>query len=71
MVNVNPLLPKQRGGIYGVSKHAVVALSEALYRDLQIRDSAISASVLCPGFVNTNIMDADRNRPDEFPVRKR
>ncbi len=56
------------GGIYGVTKHAVVALSEALYRDLQIQDSAISASVLCPGFVNTNIMNADRNRPDELPV---
>ncbi len=52
------------GGSYGVSKHAVLALTETLYNDLKARDSRIGASVLCPGFVNTNIFDAERNRPD-------
>jgi NAD(P)-dependent dehydrogenase (short-subunit alcohol dehydrogenase family) len=28
--------------------------------------ASISASVLCPGFVATNIGDSDRNRPDEL-----
>ena len=56
------------GGAYGVSKHGVLALSEGLYRDLKSRDAKISASVLCPGFVNTNIFDAERNRPEEFPA---
>ncbi|MEE8297308.1 MAG: SDR family NAD(P)-dependent oxidoreductase [Hyphomicrobium sp.] len=54
------------GGTYGVSKHAVLALSEGLHRDLKSRDAAIGASVLCPGFVATNIFDAERNRPSEL-----
>jgi NAD(P)-dependent dehydrogenase (short-subunit alcohol dehydrogenase family) len=51
------------GGTYGVSKHAVLCLTETLYNDLKARDAKIGASVLCPGFVNTNIFDAERNRP--------
>ena len=54
------------GGAYGVTKHGVLALSEGLYRDLKARDAQIGASVLCPGFVNTGIFKAERNRPEEF-----
>ena len=54
------------GGPYSVSKHGVLALSEELYRNLKDRGAAISASVLCPGFVNTQIFDAERNRPKEL-----
>ena len=54
------------GGAYGVTKHGVLALSEGLYRDLKARDAKIGASVLCPGFVNTGIFKAERNRPEEF-----
>ena len=54
------------GGAYGVSKHGVLALSESLYRDLKACDARIGASVLCPGFVNTGIFKAERNRPEEF-----
>lgn len=52
------------GGTYGVSKHGVLALTEGLQRDLNDRGANIHASVLCPGFVNTNISDAERNRPE-------
>ena len=52
------------GGTYGVSKHGVLALTEGLQRDFNERSANIHASVLCPGFVNTNISDAERNRPD-------
>jgi NAD(P)-dependent dehydrogenase (short-subunit alcohol dehydrogenase family) len=52
------------GGTYGVSKHAVLALTEGLQRDFNERGANIHASVLCPGFVNTNISDAERNRPE-------
>jgi len=52
------------GGIYGVSKHAVVALSEAIYRDTQSRGIPIGVSVLCPGWVNTRILESERNRPE-------
>jgi len=52
------------GGIYGVTKHAVVALSEAIYRDARTRALPIGVSVLCPGWVNTRIMESERNRPE-------
>lgn len=50
-------------GVYNVSKHAVVALSETLYQDLRLVTDQISASVLCPFFVPTGIMHSERNRP--------
>jgi NAD(P)-dependent dehydrogenase (short-subunit alcohol dehydrogenase family) len=57
------------GGVsapYSVTKHAVVALSESLYLSLQQRNSLVKVSVLCPGLVNTNIANAERNRPAEL-----
>ena len=54
------------GGTYGVSKHGVLSLTETLLRDLRARGAKIGASVLCPGFVNTQIIDAERNRPKEL-----
>jgi len=53
-------------GIYGVTKQAVVALSESIYNDLKMAQSKIGVSVLCPGWVDTNIADASRNRPAEL-----
>ena len=54
------------GPSYDASKHAVVALTEDLYRTLQQVGLPIGVSVLCPGWVRTNIMDADRNWPDRL-----
>jgi len=51
---------------YAVSKHGVVALSEGLFLQLQARGHPIGVSVLCPGYVNTRILDAERNRPAEL-----
>ena len=53
-------------GTYGVSKHAVRSLAESLNWDLRERGSKISSSVLCPGFVNTNIANSERNRPSSL-----
>ena len=53
----------QGRGPYGVSKHAVLCLTETLYTDLRAQNSALGTSVICPGFVDTNIVDAERNRP--------
>jgi NAD(P)-dependent dehydrogenase (short-subunit alcohol dehydrogenase family) len=50
-------------GLYGVTKHAVVALSEAMHNELRTRGAKVKVSVLCPGWVDTRIADADRNRP--------
>lgn len=50
-------------GSYVVTKHAVVALSEILYHDLQTVDANIGVSVVCPAFVKTRIHESHRNRP--------
>ena len=57
------LLNPPNMGIYNVSKHAVVSLSETLYQDLALVSDQVSASVLCPYFVPTGISQSQRNRP--------
>ena len=57
------LLNPPNMGIYNVSKHAVVSLSETLYQDLSLVTEQIGASVLCPYFVATGINASERNRP--------
>ncbi|MFZ6774247.1 SDR family oxidoreductase [Undibacterium sp. SXout7W] len=52
-------------GVYNVSKHAVVSLTETLYQDLKLVEAPIGASVLCPYFVPTGISQSHRNRPDD------
>jgi NAD(P)-dependent dehydrogenase (short-subunit alcohol dehydrogenase family) len=53
-------------GVYNVTKHAVVSLSETLYQDLSLVTDQISCSVLCPYFVPTGIHQSHRNRPAEM-----
>ena len=50
-------------GVYGVSKHACVALTESLYQEL---GGKLTAHVLCPNVVATNIITSERNRPERF-----
>ena len=57
------LLTPPNMGVYNVSKHAVVSLSETLYQDLKLVSTQVSASVLCPYFVPTGIAHSHRNRP--------
>jgi NAD(P)-dependent dehydrogenase (short-subunit alcohol dehydrogenase family) len=54
----NPFL-----GVYNVTKHAVVTLSETLAQELALVGAPVKVSVLCPGFVQTKIADSNRNRP--------
>ena len=58
------LLNPPNMGVYNVSKHAVVSLSETLYQDLALVTDQVGASVLCPYFVATGISQSHRNRPD-------
>lgn len=53
-------------GVYSVTKHAIVNFSETLYYELKLAKSKIDVSVICPGFVNTRLSDAERNRPIEL-----
>ena len=64
------LLTAPNMGVYNVSKHAVVALTETLYQDLKLVTDQVSASVLCPYFVPTGISQSHRNRPAELPHQK-
>jgi len=57
-------------GVYNVSKHAVVSLSETLYQDLSLVTDQVHASVLCPFFVPTGISQSHRNRPAELAAAK-
>jgi len=54
------------GPSYDASKHAVVALTEDLYTTLRSAGLPIGVSVLCPGWVRTSIMDAERNWPSRL-----
>ena len=60
------LLNPPNMGVYNVTKHAVVSLSETLYQDLSLVTEQIGASVLCPFFVPTGITQSHRNRPAEM-----
>ena len=51
---------------YTATKHAVVGLTESLHHELGLVGGRVGVSVLCPGWVNTRIADADRNRPADL-----
>ncbi len=51
-------------GIYHMTKHAVLAMSESLYHELAFHAPKIGLSVLCPEAINTNIAASERNRPE-------
>ena len=60
------LLNPPNMGVYNVSKHAVVSLTETLYHDLSLVTDQVGASVLCPYFVPTGITLSERNRPQDM-----
>ena len=64
------LLTPPNMGVYNVSKHAVVSLSETLYQDLRLVSDQVGASVLCPYFVPTGISQSHRNKPGEMSHEK-
>jgi len=69
LVNTASIAGLVAGGLsapYSVTKHAVVALSESLYFALGQRNASLKVSVLCPAFVKTNIMQAERDRPEDL-----
>jgi NADP-dependent 3-hydroxy acid dehydrogenase YdfG len=51
-------------GVYTATKYGVVGLSEVLHAELE--DSGIGVSVVCPGGVATQIINATRNRPAQY-----
>lgn len=53
-------------GVYSVTKFGVVAMMESLAAELELEQSNVGSSVLCPGFVATNIARSSRNRQDKY-----
>jgi NAD(P)-dependent dehydrogenase (short-subunit alcohol dehydrogenase family) len=51
---------------YGITKHGIVALSEALHHELTLSGAHVKVSVACPGWVQTRLGDSERNRPLEL-----
>jgi NAD(P)-dependent dehydrogenase (short-subunit alcohol dehydrogenase family) len=51
------------GNLYGITKHAVMALTEVLAKDLRQREARIGVTALCPGTIATNLFHGSRNRP--------
>jgi NAD(P)-dependent dehydrogenase (short-subunit alcohol dehydrogenase family) len=62
------LLAFPAGGPYPASKHAAVVVTEVLALQLARLGAPIGVSVLCPAWVNTRILDDERNRPDRLRV---
>ena len=60
------LVSMPNSGIYNVSKHAVVTLTETLHQDLALVTDQVHCAVLCPFFVPTGISQSDRNRPSHL-----
>jgi NAD(P)-dependent dehydrogenase (short-subunit alcohol dehydrogenase family) len=56
-------------GPYSATKHAVLAISDALRKELDASQSGVGVSVLCPGLVNTALMTGERNWPDRLGHR--
>lgn len=53
-------------GPYCASKFAVAAMTECLQQEMLEGDTGVGVSCLCPGFVATNIIASDRNRPEQL-----
>lgn len=51
---------------YSVSKHGAAAIAETLHNELSASGSMVGVTALCPGLVNTRIVDSDRNRPEHL-----
>ena len=69
VVNTSSMTAVVRAGnMYGITKHAVLALSEIMYAQLQ--ETKVGVSALCPGIIATRIFQGSRNRPPELRNEK-
>ena len=53
-------------GAYNTSKHAVSGFTETLQQEMAEGATGVGVTCLCPGFVATNIVSSERNRPERF-----
>ena len=62
------LITSPASPVYFSSKHAAVALSEVVYKQLREKGADIDVSVFCPGFVATEMWQTDRHRPARYAI---
>jgi NAD(P)-dependent dehydrogenase (short-subunit alcohol dehydrogenase family) len=63
--SVSGLISPPGMGVYNVTKHAVVALTETLHHDLAAKSDKVRCSVVCPAYFPSGIADSERSRPAE------
>ncbi len=67
IINTASIMGLMRAGdLYGITKHAVVAVSEALMAHLASKTKLIKVSILCPSFVRSNILESENIRPENL-----
>ena len=54
------------GNMYGICKHAILAMTEVLAADLQAAGANVAATGICPGIIATNLFHGSRNRQAEL-----
>ena len=64
--SIDGLVTVRNATSYVAAKHAVTALSETLYRELEEAGSSVGVSVLCPAAVATDILGSARHWPDRL-----
>lgn len=64
--SINGFIFSPLQSVYQATKFAVVSISESLYHELNMMQSKLKVSVLCPGWVKTKIWEAGRNRPNNL-----
>lgn len=64
--SVEGLVTVGNAAMYNAAKHAVVGLSETVFRELESAGSRVGMSVLCPGAVSTGILNSAKHWPDRL-----
>lgn len=64
--SVAGLLPLPFGTPYSATKHAVVGISLSIRQELEMMGSHVRISVLCPGWIRTNVANSERNWLDRL-----
>jgi len=64
--SIDGLVTVRNAAGYVAAKHAVSALSETVYRELDEAGSSVGISVLCPAAVATDILNSGRHRPSRL-----
>jgi short-subunit dehydrogenase len=66
VASVAGLLTSPHMPAYFATKHASVALTESVYYDVQASGAQIKMSVFCPGYVQTDLHNSERHRPERY-----